>query len=46
MQKGDSLWAIAARFLGSGSRYGEIAALNGISNANLIYPGQKLRIPA
>lgn len=46
VQKGDSLWAIAARFLGSGSRYGEIAALNGISNANLIYPGQKLRIPA
>lgn len=44
VQKGDTLWAIAKRFLGDGSRYGEIAANNGIRNPNLIYPGQTLRI--
>ena len=43
--KGDSLWAIARRFLGSGSRYPEIARLNQIPNSNLIYPGQVLRLP-
>ncbi|MGI5894271.1 MAG: LysM peptidoglycan-binding domain-containing protein [Candidatus Merdivicinus sp.] len=45
VQEGDCLWLIAARFLGDGSRYREIADLNEISNANLIYPGQILRIP-
>ena len=43
--KGDSLWAIARRFLGDGSRYPEIARLNQIPNSNLIYPGQVLRLP-
>ncbi len=45
VQKGDCLWSIARRFLGDGSRYPEIAALNGIQNASLIYPGQTLRLP-
>ena len=44
VQRGDTLWAIAKRFLGDGSRYAEIAASNGIRNPNLIYPGQTLRI--
>lgn len=43
--KGDSLWAIARRSLGDGSRYPEIARLNQIPNSNLIYPGQVLRLP-
>lgn len=45
VQKGDTLWAIAKRFLGDGGRYREIAEGNGIRNPNLIFPGQKLRIP-
>lgn len=42
--KGDTLWAIARRYLGDGSRYGEIARYNGIANPNLIYPGQEVTI--
>ena len=42
--RGDSLWAIAERYLGSGTRYGEIKSLNGLSS-NVIYPGQQLKIP-
>ncbi len=45
VREGDCLWTIAARYLGDGSRYGEIAALNGIANPNLIVPGQTLRLP-
>ena len=44
VRKGDSLWAIAARELGSGGRYGEIKAANGLSG-DTIYPGQTLKIP-
>lgn len=44
VRAGDTLWAIAKRYLGDGSRYPEIAAANGIANPNLIYPGQVLRI--
>lgn len=40
---GDSLWKICQKQLGDGSKYGEIAALNGISNPNLIYPGQVIK---
>ncbi|MBQ4050273.1 MAG: LysM peptidoglycan-binding domain-containing protein [Oscillospiraceae bacterium] len=42
--KGDSLWAIAKRYLGSGSRYRELAAKNNIANPNLIFPGQVIRL--
>lgn len=45
VQKGDTLWAIAKRYLGDGSRYGELASLNGVKNPNLIFPGQRLRLP-
>ena len=44
VQKGDSLWAIAQRLLGSGTRYKEIKALNGLTG-DTIYSGQKLKIP-
>ena len=45
---GDCLWNIAAKHLGNGSRYTEIASLNSdiIKNPNLIYPGQVLKLPA
>lgn len=45
--KDDSLWAIAKKQLGNGSRYPEIFNLNKdkIKNPNLIYPGQVLTLP-
>lgn len=42
--KGDSLWAIAAKLLGNGTRYTEIVKMNGLTS-NVIYSGQKLKIP-
>ena len=42
--KGDSLWGIAQRFLGKGSRYPEIMTLNGLTST-IIYSGQKLKLP-
>ena len=42
--KGDSLWGIAQRFLGSGSLYPEIMTLNGLTST-IIYSGQKLKLP-
>lgn len=44
VKSGDTLWDIAAEFLGSGSRYKEIKELNGLTS-NTIYKGQKLKIP-
>jgi len=47
IQSGDTLWAIASKFLGNGSRYNEIFEANKevIQDADLIFPGQKIRIP-
>lgn len=45
VKKGDSLWAIAAKQLGSGSRYKEIKTLNGLTT-DTIYAGQVLTLPA
>jgi LysM repeat protein len=42
---GDTLWAIAERFYGDGSKYQRIADASGISNPDLIHPGQVLTIP-
>jgi LysM repeat protein len=42
---GDTLWAIAERFYGDGSKYPKIASANGIANPDLIMVGQKLTIP-
>ncbi len=41
---GDTLWAIAKKYLGNGSRYTEIVSLNGLKS-NVIYSGMKLKIP-
>lgn len=47
IQKGDTLWGIASEFYGNGSKYPLIveANLEVIKDANLIYPGQSIRIP-
>jgi LysM repeat protein len=44
IQSGDTLSAIAAKYNVTGG-YQAIAAANGISNPNLIYPGQQIHIP-
>lgn len=43
VRSGDTLWRICARELGDGSRYPEVARLNGITNPNLIFPGQVIK---
>lgn len=42
---GDTLWAIAERFYGDGNQYQRIADASGVSNPDLIQPGQVLTIP-
>jgi len=45
--KGDTLWEIASKFYDDGSKYPRIveANLEVIKDADLIYPGQTIRIP-
>ena len=45
--KGDTLWAIAEKTLGNGSKYNAIFEANRpmLSHPDKIYPGQMLRIP-
>jgi nucleoid-associated protein YgaU len=47
IQKGDTLSAIAKRYYGNANDYPRIFEANRevIKDANLIYPGQKIRIP-
>ena len=47
VEKGDTLWAVAEKTLGNGSRYNEIFEANRpmLKDPDLIYPGQVLRIP-
>lgn len=40
--KYDTLWNIAATYLGSGTKYKQLAAINNIPNPDLIYVGQKI----
>ena len=42
---GDTLWAIAEKFYGDGSKYQRIADASGVANPDLIQPGQVLTIP-
>ena len=44
VKKGDTLWTIAQKELGSGNKYQNIAKLNNISNPNKIQPGQVLKL--
>lgn len=47
VKKGDSLWKIAEKHYGNGSKYPEIFEANKpmLSDPDKIYPGQMLRIP-
>jgi nucleoid-associated protein YgaU len=42
---GDTMWSIAERFYGDGSKYQVIADASGVDNPDLIHPGQVLTIP-
>lgn len=42
--KGDTLWSIAKTYLGSGTKYQELAKINNIPNPNLIYIGQVIKL--
>ncbi|MDQ8737566.1 bifunctional 2',3'-cyclic-nucleotide 2'-phosphodiesterase/3'-nucleotidase [Paenibacillus sp. LHD-38] len=43
VKPGDTLFAIARKY---GTTWQKLASYNKLSNANLIYPGQKIKIPA
>ena len=47
VEKGDSLWKIADKFYGDATKWPVLKDANSdqIENANLIYPGQVLKIP-
>ena len=47
IESGDTLWGIAAKFLGNGSKYPEIFEANRevIEDPDKIFVGQKIRIP-
>ena len=42
--KGDTLWGISERYLGSGDKYPELKKVNFLTS-DTIYPGQKIKIP-
>ena len=42
VQKGDTLWGIAERFLGDGTLYKLIQQINGMGNSTMVYPGMML----
>ncbi|KYG90388.1 peptidoglycan-binding protein [[Bacillus] sp. KCTC 13219] len=44
VKSGDTLWAIAKKQLGDGSKYAELAKLNNLSNPNLIKVGQVIKL--
>lgn len=44
VKAGDTLCDIAEKYLGSGSKYTQLAAINGLSNPDLIYVGQVLKL--
>lgn len=45
IQKGDTLYMIAVNFLGSGSRWPEIAKLNGLTNPKRLRIGSQIELP-
>ena len=47
IEKGDSLWEIATKFYDDGTKYTHLvdANIEVIKDADLIYPGQSIRIP-
>jgi nucleoid-associated protein YgaU len=46
VERGDSLWKLAARYLGDGAKWHEIFAMNpGLADPNLIRVGERIQIP-
>ena len=45
VQEGDSLWEISIRAYGNGYKWVEIANVNKLTNPDVIYPGNALRLP-
>lgn len=45
VEQGETLWSIAEKYLGSGSRYSDIIAINNIKNPNLLKVGEVLTLP-
>jgi nucleoid-associated protein YgaU len=45
VKKGDTLWAIAYKYYKDGTEWPTIARANKLRNPNLIFPGQRLKIP-
>lgn len=45
VQKGDTLWSIAARHYGNGQKWRDIAAANGMSDPRQLKVGQTLTLP-
>ncbi|WP_400194608.1 LysM peptidoglycan-binding domain-containing protein [Lysinibacillus telephonicus] len=41
---GDTLWAIAKRYLGDGGKYTELAKVNNLANPNLLRVGQVIKL--
>lgn len=44
VKKGDTLWGLAEKYLGKGTRYKEIMSINGLKS-DVLSIGQKLKIP-
>ncbi len=44
VKQGDTLWAIAKKHLGDGSKYTQLAKINNISNPNIIKVGQVIKL--
>ena len=44
IKKGDTLWDLAGKFLGSGRQYRIIAEINKIKNPDMIWAGRKIKI--
>lgn len=44
VKSGETLWAIAKKYLGDGSKYTELAKINNISNPNTIKAGQVIKL--
>lgn len=46
VRRGDSLWKLAARFLGDGQRWRELAKINPqVADPSLIHPGDPIHLP-